>query len=130
MLRKSRLPPAATPGTDFDFGLKFSDVQAQFRQVVNLPGQMLSRLHLVPRLSTPALTREREGLDVIGFVTEFQGFPRMTTLTTRRAFALLPLTFGLPGRVFAGGLIRGRAVQAEQDFDGPQFSLKLSDPSF
>ena len=129
MLRKSRLPPAATTGADFDFGLVFGDVEAKFRQVMNLPGQMIRRIHRLPRLSTTAFTGERKGLDGIGFITEFQGFPCMTLLPARRAFALLALTFGFPGEIFAGGLIRGRAVQVEQGFDGPQFSLKLSDPS-
>ena len=130
MLGKIGLSTAATVRTAFHFGLIFGDVQADFRQVVNLPCQVVNDLHSFPIRSTRARPRERYRLNFIGLVTEFYGFPCMPFLSTRRATALLALAFGLPGGVFTGRLMGSCAVQTEKGFDSPQFSLKLGNPSF
>lgn len=66
-------------------------------------------------------------MDFVGLVTEFQRFPWVSLLSTRRAFALLTLALGFPGRVFARWLIGVAAIQTEQGFDSPQLGLQCGD---
>lgn len=105
-------------------------MQAEFRQVVNLTGKVVSDLHFFPLRSTRTRSYDRYRLNFIGLVTEFQGFPWMSFLSARRATALLALAFGLPGKVFTGWLMGCVTVQPKEGFDSPQFSLKLGNPSF
>ena len=97
MLGEIGLSTTATIRTEFHFSLVLSDVEAQFWQVVNLPSKAVRDLYLLPTRSTRTRSREGYRLDFVGLVTEFQRFPWVSLLPTRRAFTLLTLTFGFPG---------------------------------
>ena len=97
MLGEIGFSTTATIRTEVHFSLVLSDVEAQFWQVVNLPSKAVRDLYLLPTRSTRTRSREGYRLDFVGLVTEFQRFPWVSLLPTRRAFTLLTLTFGFPG---------------------------------
>ena len=127
MLGKSGLSTTATIWAEFHFGLVLGDVKADFWQIVNLPCQAVRDPHLFPACSTRTCPCERYRLDFVGLVAKFQRFSWVPWLSARRAFALLALTFGFPGRVFARWLIGVAAIQSEKGFDSPQFGLQCGD---
>lgn len=99
------LTPTRALRTDFDFGLIFRDQEAQFWEVVNLMSNGATEWHLFPDLTTTALSSEWQGNSNVWLVAEFQRLPWMAFLTPRGTTCLLTLTFGYPGRVFAGRMV-------------------------